>query len=551
MRTALRMLTALLLLSACSRPREEEQKPAPSLAREPEVPAPAAVLSEPPVPAEEACLARIERVLLEPPLPGTPKLDAGRAELFANVKAEPVLFVRPPEPDPGASEVARAHASLLGRTRSPWGVLTRMLPEFTTNPELARQVLLREGYVFAEQSRLALAFYAHLSVHHLFSEPRIWIQRGEQTRFAKREKDRYVWEDGRDAGRPVRLLVFDRVGVTEPTPPVHRDLRSLRLRLNFERFKARHLGERLLVADLRYGTNWIPTLLRAEGARLELECEAVPERAAAELGMLRERGARRERALFALRKAMLTQIEEELRFDEPKDEIGQQDGHLRMAWEDAYRSGRSKYQFNEHDYRVFGRNGQPAPPQVCLDFLLDTLERASGTWWRPRGEPPERVLGGLSFDQGNRRTMRSTRRFIEFAREKTEWFDVRDPAPKERVEIGRIARLTRVLQQSADHYTAGDMVFIHGFTPWDQEERHYHSFFIYDSDPITGFPLALIGNAGRPLMWVLRTEANRTPERRIVSRVRPKLEWLETVIAPALDSEVLAPAPLVPDASGV
>src|SRR5690606_31712513 len=129
-----------------------------------------------------------------------------------------------------------------------------------------------------------------------------------------------------------------------------------------------------------------------------------------------------------------------------------------------------------------------APPQVCVDFLVDTIERAAGTWWRPRGEPPGRTIGRFAFDDADRRGLRSTRRFIEFAREKSDWFDVRVTPQRERIEIGRLQRLTRYIAKRADDYAAGDMVIIHGYTPWDEEERHYHSFFIYDSDPVTGFP---------------------------------------------------------------
>jgi len=540
-------LLAVAALLACACERASDEPPArPAVARETE-PRPPLV---PPAPPTPSCEERIRGTLSEPALPGTPELDAARADLFANVKAEPVIFVRPPGPDPEATAKARAHAALLRTTRAPWGVLQRMLSELSTDRVLARQALLREGYLYADEPRLALALYAHVSTHHLFDEPRIWIQRGERKRWAIRNKDRYVWEDGDESAGPVRLLMFDRVGVTEPSEELHRDFRSLRERLYFERVALRHLGARAIVANLRYGTLWIPTLLRSEGARLDLECEMVPERSVAELGVFRDKAARRQRALHGLRRAMLAQIQEGLVFDEPKTEIGQQDGHLRMAWEAAYKAGRRDFKFNDDEYRVFGKGGRPMPPQVCVDFLIDTLERASGTWWYPRGETPGRMAGKLQLETRERRELRSTRRFIEYAREKSDWFEVHDPGRREKVEIGRLQRLTRVLSRHADDYAPGDMVVIHGWTPWDELERHYHTFFIYESDPVTGFPLAVVGNAGRPSMRVLRTEANRTPKRNIVARVRPRLEWLESIVVPPESAETPAPAPLVPETSG-
>lgn len=539
------LVAALLATFACDR-APQENKARPALVRETETPQ----RIEPPSPALPSCEERIALALAEPALPGTPELDEVRTDVFANVKAEPVIFVRPPVPDPDASATAQAHGKLIRGTRAPWGVIERMLPALAANPLAARQAVLREGYLFAETPRLALALYAHVSAHHLFDEPRIWVQRGERKRWAIKKKDRYVWEDGDETGGPVRLLVFDRVGVGDPTPGVHRDLRSLRQRLYFDRFAIRHLLELSIVANLRYGALWVPTLLRSEGARLELECEAVPERSAADLGVWREREGRRQRALYGLRRTMLAQMNEGLRFDEPKTEIGQQDGHLRMSWEQAYKSGRRKFDFNGDEYRVFGPKDEPIPPQVCVDFLVDTLERASGTWWRPRGEPPGRMIGGLHFGDRERRELRSTRRFIEFALEKSDWFDVRRPEPKERIEIGKLARLTRTLHERADDYAPGDMVVIHGWTPWDELERHYHTFFIYESDPVSGFPLAVVGNAGRPTMRVLRTEANRTPKRSIVARIRPRLEWLESILPAPEDDAPLTPAPLVPESFG-
>jgi hypothetical protein len=72
---------------------------------------------------------------------------------------------------------------------------------------------------------------------------------------------------------------------------------------------------------------------------------------------------------------------------------------------------------------------------------------------------------------------------------------------------------------------------------------HYHSFFLYERDPITGFPLVLVGNAGRPSLRVWDTEARRTPKRSIWYRIRPRLHWLESVVDSKLGADG-TPAPL-------
>lgn len=72
---------------------------------------------------------------------------------------------------------------------------------------------------------------------------------------------------------------------------------------------------------------------------------------------------------------------------------------------------------------------------------------------------------------------------------------------------------------------------------------HYHSFFIYESDPVSGIPIAIVGNAGVPSLRVWNTEMRRTPRRSIWHRVRPQLHWLESVV-PAGGAENIEPAPL-------
>jgi hypothetical protein len=106
------------------------------------------------------------------------------------------------------------------------------------------------------------------------------------------------------------------------------------------------------------------------------------------------------------------------------------------------------------------------------------------------------------------------------------------PEPQ-RVALGRWDALLRHLTDPAAGYRQGDILVIHGWTPWDERERHFHSVFVYESDPFTGAPIWLAGNAGTPSLRPWWTEATRTPKRSIVARIRPRLEWLESVVRPA------------------
>jgi hypothetical protein len=238
---------------------------------------------------------------------------------------------------------------------------------------------------------------------------------------------------------------------------------------------------------------------------------------------------------------MLAQIDETLPFDEPLTELGQQDGRLRPAWQWAYLAGKRSFRFGDDRYPIFDARGRPRPFQVCTDFLLDTLQRGSGSWFRPQGEPAGRTSGGLDWDDfGGQLALRGANRFVALTLEHPEMFEARSLPPEEQIPIGKLDALSAYLLTHADEFAPGDMVLLYGWTPWDRHERHYHSFYVYESDPLTGMPIAIVGNAGRPTIRYWRVEALRTPDRTILHRARPRLEWLETIFGAGTE---LAPSP--------
>ena len=189
-----------------------------------------------------ACRQRIDRVLGAAPLPGASNLATARPEVLLYAKAEPVYFVRPPVPDSNPSRAARTYRRLLGRAHSAWTTINRLWPVFSAKPELGRSVLLRGGYLYAETPALAFALVDQVSAQMLFSDQEIWIQRGERVLPARRTlRGDYVFTAGQERGQRVRLMLFDRIGTGE-RPPValHRDFRSLRQRLGFDRARVVH-----------------------------------------------------------------------------------------------------------------------------------------------------------------------------------------------------------------------------------------------------------------------------------------------------------------------
>jgi hypothetical protein len=495
-----------------------------------------------------ACADRIERALAEPAEPGAPQLEQNRGVVLLYAKAEPVLFVRAPEPEKRGSEASQTYRTLLRTTSSPWSMLDRLWPVFSQNPELGRAVLLRDGYLYAEKPELAFALVDLVTVQMLFSDKRVWIQRGERLLWAERTKNgRYVFVDGPEQGQRVKLLLFDRIGTGDPPAPLHRDFRTLRSELGFDRVKVVHLGTEQIVADLHYGSTWVRTLLSARGAHLELACD-VPEPGAGQvMASFRAERSRRERALRPLRSAILAGVQEGLPFDEPLTEYGQQDGKLRYRWLDAYARGQNDYEFQGDRYYVFNVRGRPLVPEVCVDFVFDSFERASGTWWRPRGEPRGRVVGKVDFSSVPDDKRRRATSFIEYAEDHPESFEVDTLAEADRVPFKFPRRLSDFLVNESERFQPGDVVLIRGYAPWDKPWKprimHFHSFFVYENDPVSGMPIALAGNPGRPLLQTWQFEAFRTPDRSIWYRVRPKLDWLESVVA-GDDAPPAGPPPL-------
>jgi hypothetical protein len=294
----------------------------------------------------------------------------------------------------------------------------------------------------------------------------------------------------------------------------------------------RHVTDGHIVANLHYGKWWVPTVLKTTGAHVELECESLDPSLTRNVAAFRVEGERRERAVQALRRAMLAELDEALPFDEPLHEYGfQLDGTLRRIWLAAYRRGRDQFAFNGDSYRVFDPKGRPLSPQVCVDFLTDTLERTSGTRFRAHGESPGRIPGKLDFDtmEGiDRLELRRVPGFVTFAKSRPDCFDVKDD--EEHIPLGNRTRFFGYLAEHASDFAPGDAVLIKGKTPWDPSHVHFHSFFIYESDPVTGMPLVVVGNAGRPSLRSWETEVKRTPERSILHRIRLQTAWLESIV---------------------
>jgi len=520
------------LLAACQRGElaDVQQKPEPKPTRQ-------EARLEPESAESRACAAKLSLLAGEPALPGA-AVNAGfeRGYLLGRARAEPVAFVRTPAFDENlGSRKARALRKELLADERPNFAFERVLGIVKKSPELAREVFLTEGYLYSERPALAALYVNYLALGLLFREPELRLARGADVWTLKRRGVDYEYLDGPLRGERARLLLFDRVFVVgkEPGPALHFDLRVAAAQSLSDEISLLRITENGVVASLRFGQDWLPAAFKRAGSAVQLECQRVPAALREATSQARALAKRRTHVTEVLARVVKNEVEEGLPFDEPKTEEGQQDGQLRPAWRRAYLDGRDRYTFNDDDYWVFDSRGRPRVPQVCIDFVTDTLERASGARFRPRGERREFVRGTLDFDSFGLDNRRSVETFVSFARAHPEWFEFSETTPDARVPFRARSAFFRDIYQHRDEYRPFDIVTIFGLR--DDGKLHHHSFFVADRDPVTGMPIAVVANAGRPRIRSWENELQNAPQRAILAHIRPKLPWLEAMVAPDTD----------------
>ena len=474
----------------------------------------------------EACGARLGRArgLVGSALAELPPPE--RAALLAQVKATPVVFFERPAAT-SADPVVQQWRAELAKSETPGRVLARLLHRFRRFPAFLRDVILTDGYVYATEPMLAATLAEGVTPGALFRERRIVIERGSVRISADSDEEGgYRYVDGPERGRAARLVLFDRVFSDGTTlgPARHADLEPLRDELGFDEIELERATDAGVVALARYGELRVPTLLTRRGTTLERTCEA-PGAMGPALGAFRAERARRQRGFEHVRQAILEGVDESLPFDEPRTEVGQQDGKLRQEWRQAYFQHASHYDFNGDTYRVFDAAGRPLVPEVCIDFVVDSLERAGGAWYARAGEPPARVNGSVDFDGTGMLNRRNVEEFLALARRRRDWCDRRPTPPEEQVQLKWRDRFFSTLYAHRAEYQPGDIVVILGER--DDAKLHYHSFFVFDADPVTGMPTLVAANSGRPRVRAWASEMASAPKRSVLARVRLRSPFLE------------------------
>ncbi|HRI70491.1 MAG TPA: hypothetical protein PK156_39940, partial [Polyangium sp.] len=418
----------------------------------------------PPQPDEGAtCKASMTKVLALPKTAGAPAYDAARMEFLGRVRGEPVYFIREPAAiDESTLEPRIAAAAKTFAKQHPGGRIVSLRKQLKHDPRALRSLLLREHYAYAPDPADALMLITQVSLTDLFDEPEIFLQRSNTTRKLTRatinKETRYV-----DAkGKPADMLFGDRVALTEAelSEPLHRDIVALAESAGFDRMRIQHSTEDAMVADIRFGEIWAKALLKSDGANVSLACIAEDRPVRENIAAYLETNAYHRRAVQAIRETITKAVDESFRFDRPEREPNHfRDGILRPQWMTAYLQGRTSYNFEKHTYSVFGSDGLAYPPEVCVDFIIDTYERAAGSWFRSQGELPGRTPGRLSLSAPKKPAPRGVIGFADFAEDSPDLFTVVRFQGQERVPFGERAKFFENLRDHAD-LRPGDIVSI-------------------------------------------------------------------------------------------
>jgi hypothetical protein len=539
---ALLLVATSLALSACrERTRAESEQPR-------VLPTAQGSIGWPASPTDP-CRERQAELERSTALSGARAFEAARVEILGRARSMPVVFERRPLP----SVIAEADIDTLRRelaeSADPADTIFKILKRTRHRVSARRAIFLSEGYLFADAPHLALRLSQVLRLDHLFEERTVVVERGGQRLLARRHQGKYYWDDGLSPGEPKReanLLLLDRVR-TEDSPelaPLHVDLGELKRTLHYDRASVQRITGDGWVLGLSTGDVDSTVIVQNERGLGRLECENV---AAGEVGRLaeaRRANARRTALVQPILDAAHEIVERRLPFDEPRTEEGQQDGHLRIAFRKAYEGYEQTYEFNGDRYFVFDGFGRPIVPQVCIDFITDSVEWGTGGKWADRGQRREHVRGAIDFKSFGLENARSIEQVAEFGADHPEWFDMVFVPEAERIKFVHRSKFFEQIAARPSFYAVGDVVFILGLK--DDDRFHYHSFFVDEVDPLTGAPVLLVSNAGPPQVRTWEGEMQNAPLRSVIARLRLRTDLLEA----AKRQAALSPGvPLTPSAT--
>lgn len=474
-------------------------------------------------PAPPSCEELLAARALPAPSPRQVAYTDRLPEVLVRTQVDPVLFLRWPDAAPRSAR-ATAFRVELDHAAHP----TRALRQFlVAHPDrgLRREVLLSDGYLFSDRPALAVALSAELELSDLFEGARVYRARDGVVDALDREGDHYVEVDGSVA----TLRPNDRVSEDDASlaDPLGLDLEVVRETTGALRTIPTALGEDAAALDLVFPDgSRRPALVALEAGRTEVVCVGGPSETLAATRQDADRFWTRHRALVAAAEAL---VDESPRFDEPTDEPEgvQQDGQLRLAWVAAYERGDDTFTYGTVEYPVFDGEGRPVPPEVCIDFVFDAWQRGGGTWYRGAAEARGRTHGVVDLGPANL-PRRSLSLLLDSADAEGAVLDRFDVSAEDRVSLSRGAAYAHAIARTADAFREGDALVVYGLRLQDMA-YHHHALLVIRTEPVTGVPMLVADNQGRPQFRTLSNAMQAAPLRAIAHRLRLDVDALAAV----------------------
>lgn len=389
-----------------------------------------------------------------------------------------------------------------------------------------RAETLTNGYLWTRDVKTARRWHVHMDLGALFDAEALVLMRGDRAFPLVRHGRRYEHAAGPIAGSRARLLLYDRVAERREDlgPPSAFDLDLLREEAGIRRFDVESVDATQARVRAHFASGLIaPGIVVHDGARTRLLLSA--DRAAVRTAVEQSRRAMGvERGILGMADLMEA---ERLKFDEPVVEIGQQDGAVRRSWWKAYSGGKSSFVINGHRYAVFDAEGRPYVPQVCVDFLVDAIDRYGGSWYGERDEARARKPGLVDMKELGAELgydLRMVPHMVRMAREHPEMWEIYTVPKAERVQFRKRKAFHEKVRTFPVELREADIIVIWGKR--DDEKNHYHSFFVHRTDPILGYPITFSENAGYVRVRVLDEIMRAAPRRFFHHRLRLRTDWV-------------------------
>ncbi|MCA9562820.1 MAG: hypothetical protein KC561_04985 [Myxococcales bacterium] len=407
-----------------------------------------------------------------------------------------------------------------------------------------RHLVLRNGYFYFEDPITADWAASHLYLRDLFDEERIVLERGsERSTLVRGSGGHYYYEDPAYGGYRARLVVFDRVGLPDEleTGGSYR-LNDLRRRYGLENVVVGEESGAGRDGEARFldGSTYPARLVRREQQEPWLAVVA----SEGDLRKTLSESRVHDVVIYGIIDTTYQMVRENLFFDEPANEVGQQDGIMRLAFMNAFQEGRETYTVNGVTYSIYDELGRPRPPQVCIDFITDAVERYTGRWWPTREERNEHRSWG-TINIRDYMPYRQVRRLVDLALEHPEVAGLYTYKEEDHVPYTQRSGFFRNIWNTRDHYRIGDVIVIYGLRP--DNRNHWHSFYVFDTDPVFGMPIAIVDQAGHAAIRTLHDVMSRSPRRSIRYVVRWNPWWVMAPQAAEAAAEVRRAAERIAD----